>query len=228
MEGKDMKKGRKRRQAALLAAVFLGMAAVSGCRRAAEEVWYGEEWLESFRPEDGWLEKLWEMLWPEPEREEAVSEEAVRADLETTLKAMTSPGGGETAYLWGEEVSGAAQGESEDTALSQVRSRTEFEIISVEADQAELRIISPDVMKMMETCIASGEVSDGSQIPEMIKEAMTGEFPAKEYIVQVELRELDGHSYLVPNSELENALSGGVYEAYSRMISEYVKEAEEK
>lgn len=141
---------------------------------------------------------------------------------------MTSPGGGETAYLWGEEVSGAAQGESEDTALSQVRSRTEFEIISVEADQAELRIISPDVMKMMETCIASGEVSDGSQIPEMIKEAMTGEFPAKEYIVQVELRELDGHSYLVPNSELENALSGGVYEAYSRMISEYVKEAEEK
>ena len=103
-----------------------------------------------------------------------------------------------------------AGGGEEDTSLSQVRSLAEYEIESLEGNLAEIEITSPDVMKMVEDCVSSGQAEDGSEIPGLIEERMkSGDYPTRTYTVQVEMENQGGTWQLLSGGELENALSGG-------------------
>lgn len=220
---------------------ILAAAAAAGCGSVYQEAWPGESWLQQWKPSGGWAEEILSWFWPGiKEDDQTAEEEEVRAELESALQAMISPGGDGEAYIWNVDLldgmgqkgdGGQAEtgGESaEDSALSQVRSRVKFEIGEVTEDQAEIHITSPDVVKIIEDCVASGEVQDGSQIPEMVKEAMEQEFPTRDFTVQAEIKRQNGHAYLVSNRELSNALSGGLYEAFGEMITEYIEEVEKQ
>lgn len=220
---------------------ILAAAAAAGCGSVYQEAWPGESWLQQWKPSGGWAEEILSWFWPGiREDDQTAEEEEVRAELESALQAMISPGGDGEAYIWNVDLldgmgqkgdGGQAEsgGESaEDSALSQVRSRVKFEIGEVTEDQAEIHITSPDVVKIIEYCVASGEVQDGSQIPEMVKEAMEQEFPTRDFTVQAEIKRQNGHAYLVSNRELSNALSGGLYEAFGEMITEYIEEVEKQ
>ena len=169
---------------------ILAAAAAAGCGSVYQEAWPGESWLQQWKPSGGWAEEILSWFWPGiREDDQTAEEEEVRAELESALQAMISPGGDGEAYIWnvdlldgmgqkgdggqaesggdvgqvegsgnGSQAAAETDGESaEDSALSQVRSRVKFEIGEVTEDQAEIHITSPDVVKIIEDCVASGE-----------------------------------------------------------------------
>lgn len=226
-------RGMKRGLAAAGLGIFLLAAAGCGLGRRVLESQLGGQSAqeeEGFLAEESagteagsWLERLWRSLWPQADDEGEDEDRAgangwgadgvaaTEEELEVALQAAIA-GGGE-----------------EDTSLSQVRSLAEYEIESLEGNRAEIEITSPDVMKMVEDCVSSGQAEDGSEIPGLIEERMkSGDYPTRTYTVQVEMENQGGTWQLLSGGELENALSGGVYEAYSRMVSQYVREVEER
>ena len=226
-------RGMKRGLAAAGLGIFLLAAAGCGLGRRVLESQLGgqsaqeeEDFLaeESAGTEAGsWLERLWRSLWPQADDEG-----------EDEDRAGANGWGADGAAATEEELEVALQAAiagdgEEDTSLSQVRSLAEYEIESLEGNLAEIEITSPDVMKMVEDCVSSGQAEDGSEIPGLIEERMkSGDYPIRTYTVQVEMENQGGTWQLLSGGELENALSGGVYEAYSRMVSQYVREVEER
>ena len=226
-------RGMKRGLAAAGLGIFLLAAAGCGLGRRVLESQLGgqsaqeeEDFLaeESAGTEAGsWLERLWRSLWPQADDEG-----------EDEDRAGANGWGADGAAATEEELEVALQAAiagdgEEDTSLGRVRSLAEYEIESLEGNLAEIEITSPDVMKMVEDCVSSGQAEDGSEIPGLIEERMkSGDYPIRTYTVQVEMENQGGTWQLLSGGELENALSGGVYEAYSRMVSQYVREVEER
>ena len=220
-----------------LAAAGLGifLLAAAGCglgRRVLESQlgWQSAQEEEAFLAEESagteagsWLERLWRSLWPQADDEG-----------EDEDRAGANSWGADGAAATEEELEVALQAAiagdgEEDTSLGRVRSLAEYEIESLEGNRAEIEVTSPDVMKMVEDCVSSGQAEDGSEIPGLIEERMkSGDYPTRTYTVQVEMENQGGTWQLLSGGELENALSGGVYEAYSRMVSQYVREVEER
>ena len=220
-----------------LAAAGLGifLLAAAGCglgRRVLESQlgWQSAQEEEDFLAEESagteagsWLERLWRSLWPQADDEG-----------EDEDKAGANGWGADGAAATEEELEVALQAAiagdgEEDTSLGRVRSLAEYEIESLEGNRAEIEVTSPDVMKMVEDCVSSGQAEDGSEIPGLIEERMkSGDYPIRTYTVQVEMENQGGTWQLLSGGELENALSGGVYEAYSRMVSQYVRKVEER
>lgn len=226
-------RGMKRGLAAAGLGIFLLAAAGCGLGRRVLESQLGGQSAqeeEDFLAEEsagteagGWLERLWRSLWPQADDEG-----------EDEDKAGANGWGADGAAATEEELEVALQAAiagdgEEDTSLGRVRSLAEYEIESLEGNLAEIEITSPDVMKMVEDCVSSGQAEDGSEIPGLIEERMkSGDYPTRTYTVQVEMENQGGTWQLLSGGELENALSGGVYEAYSRMVSQYVREVEER
>lgn len=226
-------RGMKRGLAAAGLGIFLLAAAGCGLGRRVLESQLGGQSAqeeEDFLAEEsagteagGWLERLWRSLWPQADDEG-----------EDEDRAGANGWGADGAAATEEELEVALQAAiagdgEEDTSLGRVRSLAEYEIESLEGNLAEIEITSPDVMKMVEDCVSSGQAEDGSEIPGLIEERMkSGDYPTRTYTVQVEMENQGGTWQLLSGGELENALSGGVYEAYSRMVSQYVREVEER
>ena len=226
-------RGMKRGLAAAGLGIFLLAAAGCGLGRRVLESQLGGQSAqeeEDFLAEEsagteagGWLERLWRSLWPQADDEG-----------EDEDKAGANGWGADGAAATEEELEVALQAAiagdgEEDTSLGRVRSLAEYEIESLEGNLAEIEITSPDVMKMVEDCVSSGQAEDGSEIPGLIEERMkSGDYPTRTYTVQVEMENQGGTWQLLSGGELENALSGGVYEAYSRMVSQYVRKVEER
>ncbi len=226
-------RGMKRGLAAAGLGIFLLAAAGCGLGRRVLESQLGGQSAqeeEDFLAEEsagteagGWLERLWRSLWPQADDEG-----------EDEDKAGANGWGADGAAATEEELEVALQAAiagdgEEDTSLGRVRSLAEYEIESLEGNLAEIEITSPDVMKMVEDCVSSGQAEDGSEILGLIEERMkSGDYPTRTYTVQVEMENQGGTWQLLSGGELENALSGGVYEAYSRMVSQYVREVEER
>ena len=226
-------RGMKRGLAAAGLGIFLLAAAGCGLGRRVLESQLGGQSAqeeEDFLAEEsagteagGWLERLWRSLWPQADDEG-----------EDEDKAGANGWGADGAAATEEELEVALQAAiagdgEEDTSLGRVRSLAEYEIESLEGNRAEIEITSPDVMKMVEDCVSSGQAEDGSEIPGLIEERMkSGDYPTRTYTVQVEMENQGGTWQLLSGGELENALSGGVYEAYSRMVSQYVRKVEER
>ena len=226
-------RGMKRGLAAAGLGIFLLAAAGCGLGRRVLESQLGGQSAqeeEDFLAEEsagteagGWLERLWRSLWPQADDEG-----------EDEDRAGANGWGADGAAATEEELEVALQAAiagdgEEDTSLGRVRSLAEYEIESLEGNLAEIEITSPDVMKMVEDCVSSGQAEDGSEILGLIEERMkSGDYPTRTYTVQVEMENQGGTWQLLSGGELENALSGGVYEAYSRMVSQYVREVEER
>ena len=226
-------RGMKRGLAAAGLGIFLLAAAGCGLGRRILESQLGGQSAqeeEDFLAEEsagteagGWLERLWRSLWPQADDEG-----------EDEDRAGANGWGADGAAATEEELEVALQAAiagdgEEDTSLGRVRSLAEYEIESLEGNLAEIEITSPDVMKMVEDCVSSGQAEDGSEILGLIEERMkSGDYPTRTYTVQVEMENQGGTWQLLSGGELENALSGGVYEAYSRMVSQYVREVEER
>lgn len=226
-------RGMKRGLAAAGLGIFLLAAAGCGLGRRVLESQLGGQSAqeeEDFLAEEragteagGWLERLWRSLWPQA-YDEGEDED----------RAGANGWGADGAAATEEELEVALQAAiagdgEEDTSLGRVRSLAEYEIESLEGNLAEIEITSPDVMKMVEDCVSSGQAEDGSEILGLIEERMkSGDYPTRTYTVQVEMENQGGTWQLLSGGELENALSGGVYEAYSRMVSQYVREVEER
>ena len=226
-------RGMKRGLAAAGLGIFLLAAAGCGLGRRVLESqlgWQSAQEEEDFLAEESagteagsWLERLWRSLWPQADDEG-----------EDEDKAGANGWGADGAAATEEELEVALQAAiagdgEEDTSLGRVRSLAEYEIESLEGNRAEIEVTSPDVMKMVEDCVSSGQAEDGSEIPGLIEERMkSGDYPTRTYTVQVEMENQGGTWQLLSGGELENALSGGVYEAYSRMVSQYVRKVEER
>lgn len=148
-----------------------------------------------------------------------------KEDLMSTLDTIISQDENKTAYLY--DMSFLAGDSAQKTTLDLVRENVVYQITQISDDTATIQFTSPDVEVMLQNGIAQGEATDAEQLLLSIDQALQGEFPTKEYEVTIEIEEIEGHWYVVPNDRLENALSGGLLDMYSKMLTQQIDQMEE-
>ena len=142
-------------------------------------------------------------------------------DLTSTLDAMISQQETQEAYLY--DMSFLEENDGETTTLELIRQKVTYEIMELKDSAAIVRFTVPDVVAMLESAAAEESVADTAQLLHALEQALQQEFPTKEYEVEIPMEKVEEHWYLVPNDTLENALSGGLVEAYSSFVQERVE-----
>lgn len=148
-----------------------------------------------------------------------------KEDLMSTLDTIISQDENKTAYLY--DMGFLAGDSAQKTTLDLVRENVVYQITQISDDTATIQFTSPDVEVMLQNGIAQGEATDAEHLLLSIDQALQGEFPTKEYEVTIEIEEIEGHWYVVPNDRLENALSGGLLDMYSKMLTQQIDQMEE-
>lgn len=111
------------------------------------------------------------------------------------------------------------QNEHADKIAKKIKSKVEFEVTEIETDEeqgtAKIKITAPNAVKILKQIADSMKEEDFELLYSEFEKALDEkEVPTKEFIVQSELKLIDDTWVLIPNSELNNAYSGGLNEAY--------------
>ena len=152
------------------------------------------------------------------------NEKDIRKDLESTLNELISQSGSEEVYVYRADIFQEDSGS--EITLDNLRSKVTYKIRDIGDSKATVVFTAPDTMALLNAAVQSG-VSDTEELMGAVDEALQGDFPTCEYEVELELKEMNEHWYLVPNAQLENALSGGLLDGYSEGVMDYVNRSEE-
>ena len=110
------------------------------------------------------------------------------------------------------------QNENADKVVEKIKSKIKYDITDSEIDEeqaiAEIKITAPDSYKILENITSTMKEEDVDKLLSEFAKALDKEVPTKEFTVQAELKLINGSWELIPNSELSNAYSGGLNEAY--------------
>lgn len=140
-------------------------------------------------------------------------------DLRTSLDALISGENSQESYIYDADLWGSLQDES--TKLTQIRKRVDYEIADIEEGRAQVLFEAPDVMSIMESAVNS-EVGDVQELLAAVEESLQGDYPVKEFQVECEMKLIDGHWYFLLNDDLNNALTGGLMEAYTEYVRKWI------
>lgn len=148
--------------------------------------------------------------------------EMCEQDLIKTLDEMKNSAISNESYIYNSDILITGDTSSNSNEINkEIASLVEYSISKITINEnratASLKMTVPDVYKMM-TKIASGMEENNTEILfEQLSKQLNGKTPTQEYEIIVELRNVNGHWYLVPNGELANVFSGGLIEQYSLM-----------
>ena len=152
------------------------------------------------------------------------NEKEIRNDVENTLNEIIAPSGNNDIYIYQADISQVDT--NSDTTLAHIRSRVTYEIRDISNDKVSILFTTPDTMAILNDAVENG-ATDIDELLKSVESSLQENFQTCEYEVELGLKELNAHWYIVPNTQLENALSGGLLDAYSQIIMEYVDGTEE-
>lgn len=149
-------------------------------------------------------------------------------DLSHTLDALRS-NSLENAYLYSsgdllpQNDFTASQNENEVNLLIKKQSSFQIQRIEVDGDNATayVTVSAPDVLQILEQQSAFIEGQDVTALLDLVQQELEQEdFPKKEFDITATLKQVDSHWYLMPNYDLNNALSGGLLERYAQIVQD--------
>lgn len=150
-------------------------------------------------------------------------EDQMREDLTTTLDALITQDGREACYLY---QAGPLQAQAPDSpVLNDVKSKVTYEIGEMGDGTATVRFTTPDLLQILQSCAEAG-AADTQDLLDAAQQKLQGDYPTREYAVTVRLQKVEDHWYLVPDTQLEDVLSGGIIEGYTDQVSDWIDEME--
>ncbi|HIV24492.1 MAG TPA: hypothetical protein IAB71_01705 [Candidatus Scatomonas pullistercoris] len=147
------------------------------------------------------------------------ADDSLEADLRVSLDTLIQGEDLQDSYIYETDLWNSVQGGSPE--LDAVRSKITYKITDAEEGSAKVQFFAPDVLTILETAVSEG-AGDTQELLDALEDSLRGSFPIKEFQTELELRQVEDHWYLLPNDELNNALSGGLMEAYTDHIREWI------
>lgn len=151
------------------------------------------------------------------------AKETAKTDLESTLTELcigdpTQAMLYTTGSLIADELSNR-DGESDLHRKIRGYVRYEIDSVVIEADtaQAELTIQAPNMLQILQNHAETSNNVD-ALLAAVHTTLDSGDMPQITFELTVMLRQVDGHWYLVPNTALSNALSGGLLDRYAEIL----------
>ena len=153
----------------------------------------------------------------------------IKKDVSSSLDAIKS-GNSDEGYIYNVDLTGnRIQLIGEDALIRKICSKTTYSISKIEKQGKEkatatIIIISPDIIQMMGSIMEKNKVEDVNQLLSYLESELDSKFLSKEYSVKLSLLLINEHWFIVPNSELVNAFSGGVLKHYSIIERQMVEQ----
>lgn len=149
--------------------------------------------------------------------------EDIRQDVMDTLSAISNGTLDEHSYIYSSSFS--ANGDEayayNDEITQKIVSSVQYSVLKIsqngEIAEAEIKFVAPDAYQMIEDIVLTMQEDNIDMLLETFSSQLDKKFPTKEFKVSVNLKLINEHWYLVPNSQLANAFSGGLIEKYSMM-----------
>ena len=144
---------------------------------------------------------------------------SIKKDVSFSLNAVIN-GDIDDGYIYSIDLEGKSIPLLGDDALiRKICNNASFKVTKIEQQgdeeaTATIKIKSPDILQMMSLIAESGEVKDVNELLSALETNLDSKFSTKEYLVDISLVLIDEHWFIIPNSELVNALSGGLVKEY--------------
>ncbi len=150
--------------------------------------------------------------------------EQMRDDLSASLDAVINEKDSDEQYIYDAGMWNNLT--DAGTGLNAVKKQVTYEIVELNDGKAKILFTAPDVMAIFQSAANNG-AADENELMEALNNALQNDFPVKEFDVEIQLKNIENHWYLVPNDKLSNALSGGLMEAYTNEIQSWIDVQEE-
>ena len=158
------------------------------------------------------------------------SQKEIEQDLTASLNEIRTGTLAENSYIYSSNLGIANDNNyfNSNEITQKIASNVHFTITDIsqneESAEADIEFSAPDVYQMIEEIASTMQEENVEKLLEALDTQLDGDFPTKEFEVTVDLRRMNDHWYLIPNSQLANAFSGGLIEQYSLMGQNIVDE----
>ena len=102
-----------------------------------------------------------------------------------------------------------------------ITTKLNYEILSLSTGDktgtAELRIVAPDVLVLVDQALADMERYDATLFQERMEQLLQGDVKMLEYTVELSLVQVDGDWCVVTNTQFSDAITGGLISRYDEL-----------
>lgn len=152
------------------------------------------------------------------------SAEQMEDDLSASLDAVINETESDKLYIYDAGIWNNLT--DTGTGLNAVKKQVTYEIVELNEGKAKILFTAPDVIAILQSAASAG-AADEEELMDTLNDALQNDFPVKEFDVEIQLNNIENHWYMVPNDKLNNALSGGLMEAYTNEIRSRIDAQEE-
>lgn len=147
-----------------------------------------------------------------------------KAEMKEALdRFMTSlvSGGEDAGYIDsnGEVITGI----SNDGIAGELMQRVTYKVLGAKDAEVTLEISAPDAVFLVEQAVAGMDTFDADRFLAEMEILLAGEMPMRAFTVNVQMQEVEERWYPVLSSELINALTGGMPEAYAAVQQQIIE-----
>ncbi len=133
-------------------------------------------------------------------------------------------------YILGMNMSSSASLLNSNETSDKINSLISYSIDSVKIKNlvgtVKISIVSPDLHTILKDINATEEIINDSDklLSEINQSLNSDEYPKFETTIEAQIEKLGDHWFLIPNSQLSNALSGNLTQAYSQLGNNIINE----
>lgn len=145
-------------------------------------------------------------------------------DLKTTLDGIISGENEKTIYLYG---MGDLFEDNGNELNNLILSKIQYKVGKIEKNEenaiANIVFTIPDINSILEDVISEMNQEDADILLFKISEELERDYPSVKSGIEVSLKYMDGHWYIVPDNNLYNVFTGGIADDYFNVGMEVVE-----
>lgn len=150
----------------------------------------------------------------------------VKKDIETTLDSIKNGDTSQERYIYQAQmpVSNTDNSSKENLMTSKVSYKIQKIKINKKTATATIQFVYPDCTKIIKQ---KTKYSSAQELQDYVKNSLENKYPQKKEAVNVKVKKVEDHWYIVPNQKLSNVYSGNLRQYYidlqKKMMEEMMK-----